>query len=205
MVERHYGCCAKCVLRGYVSLIQKDLGKEHSMEKKGASEQLVDSAEGIDRRQGSAGDFTRRQVVIGGVGVGLAGLIAGGALAKSGCRRRQHRIGPHRARSHATETYRDRSRPLFGLPALRAHVLASQRRSRVPEHRPRARGRTITSGRAAKSQTASATASSLSSIASSARMHGARRTAPCMPFAPDPENRRPRGRSRGVHRLRYVP
>lgn len=54
-------------------------------EKKGASEQLVDSAEKASTEGKAAqGGFTRRQVVIGGVGVGLAGLIAGGALAKWG-------------------------------------------------------------------------------------------------------------------------
>ena len=45
-----------------------------------AQEPIIDAACETDNK----GNFTRRQVVIGGVGVGLAGLIAGGVLAKWG-------------------------------------------------------------------------------------------------------------------------
>ena len=53
-------------------------------EKKGALGQTetAEAAEGAE--QAAQKGFTRRQVVIGGVGIGLAGLIAGGALAKWG-------------------------------------------------------------------------------------------------------------------------
>ena len=82
-----------------------------------------------------------------------------------------------------------RSRALLRLPALRAYVLAAQRRSCMPSTPLAfACGITITSVLAAKAPTAfSATASSPSSIASSAKTPGASRTAPCMPLAPDPE------------------
>ena len=55
-------------------------------EKKGALGQTetAEAAEGAEQAAQTQKGFTRRQVVIGGVGIGLAGLIAGGALAKWG-------------------------------------------------------------------------------------------------------------------------
>lgn len=46
--------------------------------------------------------FTRRQVVAGGIGVGLVGLIAGGSIGEMG-RHRRH----YRERSHGRERYTD--------------------------------------------------------------------------------------------------
>ena len=54
-------------------------------EKKGALDQVEPAAEAAGAEgKATQGGFTRRQVVVGGVGIGLAGLIAGGALAKWG-------------------------------------------------------------------------------------------------------------------------
>lgn len=59
--------------------------KEASIQQENAAENAV-AAQGGSSAQASGPkkEFTRRQVVIGGVGIGLAGLVAGGVLAKWG-------------------------------------------------------------------------------------------------------------------------
>ncbi|MFR4803887.1 MAG: hypothetical protein ACLT98_11595 [Eggerthellaceae bacterium] len=106
-------------------------------EKKGALGQTetAEAAEGAE--QAAQKGFTRRQVVIGGVGIGLAGLIAGGALAKWGLLKSiasgrivldplpQKMIITDRARCSGCQRCE--------------YVLAAQRRSCMPAHRSRSR------------------------------------------------------------------
>ena len=93
-------------------------------EKKGALGQTetAEAAEGAE--QAAQKGFTRRQVVIGGVGIGLAGLIAGGALAKT----------PWHPTCAASP-----SRTRWTLSQTSARNSRAQRRSCMPAHRSRSR------------------------------------------------------------------
>ena len=82
------------------------------------------------------GGVTRRQVLVA-AGCGVAGLVAGGVLAKWGCQ------WPYRHCDDAPEDDRDRPGPLFGVPALRNDVHAEKRWNGHAEQRPRACSRDV--------------------------------------------------------------